>query len=285
MTRATALALTLLAAGCMHAPGAGRVPSGAVAPDSATVALWHLDEPADDHIGDAGPFHLNGIAGRATRPIFGRYAGAREFQREADSFIFVPYDPSLQPGTAFSVEAWVYVTAFGQYEDTPIIARWTEEAQTKTWLFSITGERQLPPLAQLPSPGYHLDLVPPRRSGHLLFVFQPLDANLPQSFLSSEPLELARWTHVAATFDGELVKLWIDGRLDSQYASRGRIRGTLAPVLIGNYFDSRRLSSFGGSLTLDPGADRNPYYAFQGTIDELRISSVARADFPTVFGR
>ena len=119
----------------------------------------------------------------------------------------------------------------------------------------------------------------------LLFAFQPLDANLPQSFLSNEALELERWTHVAVTFDGEVVRLWIDGRLDSQFASRGRIRGTQAPLLIGNYFDVRRLSDFGGNLTLDPGADRNPYYAFQGTIDELRISSVAREDFPTVYGR
>jgi len=270
----------------MRAPGGGaHVDSGALAPDSATVGLWRFDETADDHVMDAGPYRLHGTAGRSTRSTFGRYAGAREFQRDIDSFVFVPFDPMLQPGREFTVEAWVYVTAFGQYEDTPIAARWTEEPQTKTWLFSIAGDRMLPPLAQLPSPGFHLDLVPPRRSGHLLFAIQPLDANLPQAFLSSEPIELSRWTHVAATLDGEVVRLWIDGRLDSQYASRSRIRGTLAPILIGNYFDARRLSAFGGSLTLDPGADRNPYYAFQGTIDELRISSVARQDFPTVYGR
>ena len=285
MRRALAGALLLLA-GCMRAPGGTKhVDSGALGPDSMTVALYHFDETADDRVADAGPFRLHGTAGRSTRATFGRYGGARELQRDADSFVYVPFDASMQPGRAITIEAWVFVTAFGQYEDTPIVARWTEEPQTKSWLFSIAGERQLPPLAQLASPGYHLNFVTPRSAGHLLFAFQPLDANLPQSFLSNEALELERWTHVAVTFDGEVVRLWIDGRLDSQFASRGRIRGTQAPMLIGNYFDVRRLSEFGGNLTLDPGADRNPYYAFQGTIDELRISSVAREDFPTVFGR
>jgi hypothetical protein len=84
---------------------------------------------------------------------------------------------------------------------------------------------------------------------------------------------------VAVTFDGDVVKFWINGLLDSQYASRGRIRASDAPLLIGNYFDTRLLSDFSGNLQLDAG-DPNPYYAFEGDLDELRISSAARVSFP-----
>ena len=50
-------------------------------------------------------------------------------------------------------------------------------------------------------------------------------------------------------------------------------------MLVGNYFDTRRLTSFSGELRLDIGGDDNPYYAFEGLIDELRISNGARTDF------
>jgi hypothetical protein len=38
-------------------------------------------------------------------------------------------------------------------------------------------------------------------------------------------------------------------------------------------------------LAVGTGVDPNPYYAFQGSIDELRISNVARQDFPSARGR
>mgnify|MGYP001224167379 FL=1 len=82
------------------------------------------------------------------------------------------------------------------------------------------------------------------------------------------------------SFDGSVVRLFIDGRLDAQYATRGRIQPSRTPLLIGNYFDTRRLSNFSGELRMEPGGDENPYYAFEGLIDELRISNAARTEFP-----
>ena len=102
---------------------------------------------------------------------------------------------------------------------------------------------------------------------------------------SPQPLELNHWTQVAVSFDGQTVRFYINGRLDSQYATGSRIRTTRAPLLIGNYFDPRWLSTFEGRLSVGTGVDPTPYYAFQGTIDELRISNVARTDFPSARGR
>jgi hypothetical protein len=75
------------------------------------------------------------------------------------------------------------------------------------------------------------------------------------------------------------VRFFLDGILDAQYASPGRIRSSEAPLLIGNYFDPRYLSRFGGDLSPDPPGSRTPYYAYQGLIDELRISDDPRRTF------
>jgi concanavalin A-like lectin/glucanase superfamily protein len=254
--------------------------AGAAAADSVTVALWRMDETAGTVVADAGPLRLHGEAGRAALPDFGRFGGARRFQRTLESFVYVPFNAGLETGGSFTIEAWVRPAAFGHYEDTPLAARWTEEANHQSWFFALTGNRLVPPAARLASPGFHMGLIPASLPGHVVFAFQPAEASAARAFVSARPVELDRWTHVAATYDGLIVRFYIDGLLDTQYASRGNIRPTPTPLLIGNYFDPRRLSGFGGDLRLEPGGDPNPYYAFEGLIDELRISNTARAEFP-----
>ncbi|MGH7731557.1 MAG: LamG domain-containing protein [Candidatus Eiseniibacteriota bacterium] len=284
MRRAQARALALaalLGLSCMRPGGPPRDPrQGAPGVDSVTVAHWRFDEAAGTRCADAGPFRLDATAGPGTRSSYGRYGGAREFTRVIDSFVFAPSNPVLDPTSGFTVEAWVLPRAFGQYEDTPIAARWTQEGNEQSWLFGIVGAKIKPPVARIASPGYHDGLVITGRMGQLVFAFQPADASAPRAFTSSQRLIIDRWTHVAASFDGSVVRIFIDGRLDAQYATRGRIQASRAPLLIGNYFDPRRLTSFSGELRMEPGGDENPYYAFEGLIDELRISAAARTEFP-----
>jgi hypothetical protein len=252
----------------------------APASDSVTVALWRFDEPAGVRCGDGGPFRIDATAGPGTRVGYGRFGSAREFTRVIDSFVFAPNNPVFDPRGGLTVEAWVLAHAFGQYEDTPIAARWTEEGNQQSWLFGIVGGKAIPPIARLASPGFHTQLVGPGQIGQLVFAFQPVDASQPRAFISSQRLLLERWTHVAVSYDGEVVRFFIDGRLDAQYAAAARIQSSDAPLLVGNYFDTRRLSSFSGEFRMEPGGDENPYYAFEGLIDELRISNAARQVFP-----
>jgi hypothetical protein len=238
-----------------------------------------MDEPSGVHLTEAGPFHLDATAGRdVTRP-FGRFNGGLGFQSSLDSFVYTPFAPPFDTPGALTVEAWVYPTEFGSYEDTPIAARWTEEANKQSWIFSIAGSRMDVNNAVAQGPGLHRALFPDVEAGKLLFAFQPSAAGPPRAYVSTSGLELERWTHVAVTYDGKLVCFYIDGVLDAQFASPGAIRSSDAPLLIGNYFDVRLLTGFGGDLhpeTLNPTA----YYAYQGRMDELRISNVARTDFP-----
>jgi hypothetical protein len=287
---AAAVALAaLLGLSCTRPAGGPADPrQAASAADSVTVALWRFDEAAGLRCADAGPFRLDATAGAGTRSGYGRYASAREFTRVIDSFVHAPHNPVLDPASGFTVEAWVMPKAFGQYESTPIAARWTQEGNEQSWIFGIIGEKYEPPrlpvynasLARLASPRYFDRLVLNGSAGQLMFAFQPTDANQPRAFASSQRLILERWTHIAVSFDGSVVRFFIDGRPDSQYATSGRIQASHAPLLIGNYFDTRRLSTFSGELRMEPGGDENPYYALEGLIDELRISSTARTEFP-----
>jgi len=120
--------------------------------------------------------------------------------------------------------------------------------------------------------------------GKVMFAFQPEEAGSPRAYFSTRPVELGRWTHVAASYDGRVVRIYLNDQLDAQYASPGRVRESDAPLLIGNSFDPRWLTTFSGDLRVGPAGDATPYYAFIGMIDEVRISSQARTEFPYARG-
>jgi hypothetical protein len=288
MRRALGLALLLACVSCAHGTGATHPSSGSesgtgvgpLAWDSVTVALWPLNEQAGNRVLDLGPSHLDGVAGPDARPDYGRFSGSRRFISSINSFVFVGASPAFDTGT-LTIEAWVRAIDFGSYEDTPIAARWVETSNDLSWMFSIVGRRN--PHGDLPGP--HAPLMQRGAYGALAFVYQPQDAGQPLSFFSTRPLEQNRWTHVAASFDGAVVRIWIDGQLDAQFATVGRIRASQAPLIIGNAFDPRELTTFGGDLRMGTTADQTPWYAFQGQIDEVRLSSVARPGFPYARGR
>lgn len=285
-----ALIAAALLAGCA-AGGAGRASRAprvaVIAPvaDSLTLGLWRFDETGGARAGDSGPYRLHGSYGLETRTDFGRFRNARTFARAAESFVLVPFDPEMESPPGFTIEAWIRPTAYGQYELTPIASRWTEVANEKSWLFAIVGRKVEPPFATLPSPGWFSPWVRTIPTGRLVLLLQPDQASAPQSFGGALTIPLETWTHVAASWDGEIVRLWVDGRLDAQYALRGTVRRTNAPLQVGNAIDSRRLTEFSGQLRLDATADANPYYAYEGAIDELRLSAGARESFESVTGR
>jgi hypothetical protein len=276
---AALLLAALLAPACAHTPrGAASPGRGAPAADSATVGLWRLDEVTGSDILDAGPLRLHGTAGLDARPQFGRFNGARRFTRSIDSFVLIPSNPELDGTNGLTVEAWVYLNRYGDYTDTPIALRWAPSANAQSWLFGVVGRSAgtPPPTAS----GDHVSLIGVGPAGRLVFAFQPVVAGAPRVFFSSRAVPLERWTHVAATYDGQAVRLWIAGLPDAQYVSPGRIAASDAPLMLGNAVDPRALTTFGGSLRADRSTVSYAYYALEGALDELRISNVARRDFP-----
>lgn len=271
------LALGLSAASCAHGVGRDHASATAPAVDSATVVLWRMDEPGGFNVGDSGPHHLTARAGGDVGTDFGRFRGARVFTHSIESFLYVPYAALLETGPEISVEAWIQPTALVTSELAPIVGRWSEQANEQSWMFGIVGPNLGEP--GLTSPGFLSEFVPLGQPAHLMFGFQPADASVPVSYFSSAEIEFGRWTHVAVAYDGHEVLFYIDGRLDSQYAFEGRIRPSQAPLLFANYFDTRWITDLGDRPQVGSGVDRIPHYAYQGMIDELRISDVARSVF------
>jgi hypothetical protein len=273
----------LAAASCVHVPPQPGSLTGHQAPgvDSVTTALWHMDEPGGARVADSGPFRLDGTAGLDARTEFGRFKSARHFVASVNSFVYVPANPVYDGGASFTIEAWINLDSYGDYEDTPIAAHWSPAGTDQSWIFTIIG-RNSPSNPGLGDHRVALGGVPPER---LAFVFQPEAAGGPRAYYSNRAVPVQRWTHVAATYDGQVVRLFIDGLLDAQFASPGKIRPSAAPLFIGNAFDPRWLTNFSGTFRVDPNYDQTPYYAFQGVIDELRISSAARREFPWAQGQ
>jgi hypothetical protein len=258
--------------------------------DSVTVALWRMDETGGTRAADAGRSRLDAVAGPDTRTIFGRFRGARLFTRSANSFLYVPYSPLLDSQSALSIEAWVSPNDYAPYEDSPIATRWSPTTAEHSWMFSLVGFDL--PAGLLPAefgtgagPAWHQEFVRGITAGRLMFVYQPEDAGGPRVFYSLSVIELQRWTHVAVTFDGQVVRFFVNGQPDGTFATAGRIRASRAPLLVGNFFDARFLTDFGGDLRQGPTTDMAPWYAFDGGIDELRLSSTARTGFPLHGGR
>jgi hypothetical protein len=171
----------------------------------------------------------------------------------------------------------VLLNDVSRYEMTALAMRWSPIPNEQSWILGVVGRRI--GSVTTPSPGWFNEEVATLASGRLMFAFRPDQAAGTQSFMSSVALPLRRWVHVAATVDGEVVRLYLDGRLDTQVAVPTGIRRSSAPLVVGNALDPRRLTAFGGDLRQDPSSLPLPFYALNGAVDELRLSNVARTSF------
>ncbi|HSW98693.1 MAG TPA: LamG-like jellyroll fold domain-containing protein, partial [Candidatus Saccharimonadales bacterium] len=74
------------------------------------------------------------------------------------------------------------------------------------------------------------------------------------------------WHHIAATYDGTTMKIYIDGALDAQTTVSLSMPDTDQPLLIG--------TTYGGGSSSEAGWAQG---FFDGALDEVRISNVARS--------
>ena len=189
------------------------------------VAAYAFEEGTGTTTADASGNRNNGILQGATWTTSGKFGKAVSFNG-SNSWITVNDSNSLHLTTAMTLEAWVYPTANQ--------SGWRSVMQKETDAYFLTASSDAGPL---------------RNAGGGTF-----NGNVANT-ISPAGLPVDSWSHVAVTYDGANLRLYVNGSQVSSRSQSGTIQVTSSPLRIGG----------------------NSVYGeyFEGYIDEARIYSQA----------
>jgi hypothetical protein len=195
--------------------------------ETGLIICMNFDEGSGNTAGDNSGNNNNGTIYGATwffrnEAVIGN---ALKFDGTND-YVQVPDSSSLNiTGNKLSFEAWIYPNVSKQ----------------QLILSKLTGS---------PYYGYEFQLSPSNQ-----FQFYLGGTSQPLAWWGTQTIPLNTWTHVAVTYDGSQVKIYINGTFKEQFAVTGSIG-----------------SSAGEPLRL--GVWRDLGYRFNGIIDEVKILNV-----------
>jgi len=196
--------------------------------DSNTAGLWHFDEGSgseakDSALNNTGTL-VNGVAWNGS----GRFSNALTFDGIND-FVNITDISAYNITSGLTIEVWINMK-------------------------DVTKNNQRILTKGNGADDVQWDLRFDSTSGNILFGLKNAMhlANLSGSSLSNN-----RWYHIAVTYDGANMNIYIDGRLDASSVQTGNIVGNTLPVILGAH------------------SGTSPEY-LNGTIDEVRISNITR---------
>jgi hypothetical protein len=187
-----------------------------------------IDTAGGDNNGTLGP-EATRVPARTTA---GRFGGALVFDGSND-WVTVPDAANLDLTTGMTLSAWVNPTTVGA-AFRAVIVKEREGANLSYSLFANNG-------GGLPPSGYV--------SGGAGYV----------SAVGTTSLPAGTWTHLAVTYNGSLLSLYVNGGLVSTTPFTGSLAASGLPLRIGGF-------------SADPTSA-----AFAGTIDEVRIYNQAQS--------
>ncbi|HXK23392.1 MAG TPA: LamG-like jellyroll fold domain-containing protein [Myxococcota bacterium] len=195
------------------------VVSVSVIDTSGVVAAYGFEEVAGTSIVDTTTHHNDGSLAGATRTAAGRFGKALSFDGSS-AMVNIPDSNSLELTTGMTLEAWVYPTApMGDFRD--VIYK---------------GQND----------NYYLEGSSPGGGG------PAVGGTFTSPLISpAGALPLNAWSHVAATYDGAILRLFVNGALVNSRAQTGAIQTSTGPLTLGG----------------------DPLYGqyFAGLIDEVRV--------------
>jgi VCBS repeat-containing protein len=187
------------------------------------VAAYGFEEGSGTTVTDGSGSGNAGSLGTATRTPSGRFGSALAFDGTS-ALVTIPGSSSLDLTDAMTLEAWVYPTANGGWRD--VVYKGTND------VYYLEGSSDL---SNRPAVGGTFSSPGPLYSTGAL----PLDA----------------WSHLAATYDGATLNLYVNGLQVASRAQTGPIATSSGPLTLGG----------------------DPVYGqyFAGLIDEVRVYSRA----------
>ena len=194
--------------------------------DEHTVGIWLFDEGTGNKVKDLTDNGNHGDFQGKVKWVDGKFSKALEFKGEGGS-VMVPNSKSLDIKKHITIEAWINFSDAGKGKDM-VIAR--EE------------------------PAYSL---------------QKFNNDMIEGWVhvggwqgvrgkeGGKVLKPSIWYHVAYSYDGKVLKTYVDGELDRENKIPGDISIVDVPFTIGSY--------------------KGTGYLWQGQVDEVRVSNVARS--------
>ena len=229
---AQATCLATLALSVTMAADQGEPPTVArPANDWATVFITRFDEsPLKLENKGAGPMYLErpGTPEVTAALVDGRFAKAINFAATPTILVRLPMVD--HPVDQLSVECWLNANA--------------SDSITPETIYECRGMHRLKLL----------------REGGAKLVWEARINGVWEAL--SCPIPLQQWHHAALTYDGHMVKLFLNDKVVAEKARAGRIV---------------RLNTYHRAITL--GSDCDTAGRFNGSLDEFRLSRVARSSF------
>jgi hypothetical protein len=190
------------------------------------VAAYSFDEGSGSTVTDLSGKGNNGTISNATWVTGGKYGKALQFNG-TNAKVVIPDSATLRLSNAMTLEAWVNPTA--------VSAAWRDviyKGNDNYYLMGTTDQGGMPGVGG---------------------TFGGANANL----FGTAMLPLNTWTHLAATYDGSILRLYVNGTQVATQAQSGLLTQSANPLEIGGD------SIFG------------QYFA--GLIDEVRVYNIALA--------
>ncbi len=231
MTRLTVIGISFIIVSLIFVG----ISNAAVDPES-IMGMWLFDEGNGDVAKDSSVNGNDGVLTSGPEWVDGKFGGGLEFQGRVNGvsdYVLCGRDDSINSiADEITITAWVYPMAESNYE------------------YIVSNDRDC--CGQYK--GYSLSL------GYTGFQIWDTNSAPHKVNLVSNP-SLKEWCHLAGTFDGELLKIYLDGQLSNSAAFAGKI-GTPA---------TNELAI--GALGHGQGA-----YNINGIIDEVAVFNVALSD-------
>jgi YD repeat-containing protein len=198
------------------------IPSPSFGSDVSLVGCWQFNEGAGNVAADTSG---KGNCGTITEPawVCGKIGKALQFAGK--SYVEIPHNEVLNPRNAITIEAWIYPASNMQWRK--IVSK-SLGSNTDYCIFQGSTNNL----------GFSLKMGTVART-----VYSPAGS-----------VPLGKWTHVAGTYDGTCMRLYINGIQVSSIAICGQINAHAEPLRIG-------------------GDAPDAYFA--GMLDEISIYNIA----------
>ena len=195
------------------------------------VGYWTFDEGSGTTAADSSGNGNTGTLYNSPTWVNGKRGKALSFDGQ-DDYVRVPQSASLDVTSQVTVEAWIHAYSYTDHngENSHIISRTDTSGGSLYALMTY-------------APG----------SEKVGYAVKPVPNHQP----STQDLQLHVWVHLAMTYDGSYVRLYINGQFDTSYSQSGSIPTTTNWLAIG-------CNSYGET-----------YAHFSGIIDEVRIYNKA----------